>query len=346
MKNNRLQLIKTVASPHGFGVIEIVVVTAIIASVFYGFVQSSIISLKLLQREKENLEATLLASEGLEATRAVRDRSWNSEISWRTLGVPYYPVLLSGRWTLSTTTPGLVDGKYNRYVVFARVFRDASDRIAPAGAIDAETLQITSRATTTAHTIELVTYLTNFPRYVAGSSEAQVISYEDAFTNAELANFPDPANTGGGDPAQSFTTLVSPIKVTKIEIPLRRAIATTSDIYAEIRDSTIGTVLGTSNTVTASTLPASVYTWAEFRFADPVLLAPATKYYIRLRSVPSSTDAGSGTKGPIYWQYRQNSPAPYAGGEAYRFVGKLSNPNDAGQVLNQYDFGFRVYAQQ
>lgn len=335
-------------SNKGFGLIEIVVVTAVITVALFGFLQAGVLAVRLLRNEKENLEATLLAQEALEAVRAVRDESWGAGIAWRTEpplsspSLPYYPVIINGKWTLATTSPGLVNGKYNQYVIFERVNRNASDQIVSSGGTnDPETRKVIARATTTAKAVELVTYITDFQRYIPRSQEAKIIFFEDATTDSNLANFPS-NNAGDGDPAQSFTT-VGAVEVSKVELLLRRITPNPSDLYVELRSSPTGTVLGTSNLIVGSTISASALSWVEFRFSQPVNLAAATTYYIRLRSVPASTDAGSGSAGTISWGYLQTSLSPYAGGVARRYVGRLSNPADEGQLLDQYDFGFRVY---
>lgn len=341
---------KKITAQHGFGLIEVVISTALASLVLFAFLQVETISVRLLRTEKDNVEATLIAQEGLEAVRSVRDESWTNNIGWRTdissPSLPYYPVVENGKWKLATSSPGLVNGKYNRYVIFEKVMRNGSDQIvASGGTDDPGTKKITVRATTTQTAAILTSYLTNFQASLTQPTEAKLIYFEDAPTNADLANFPS-NNSGDGDPAQSFLTLVTPIKVTKIELLLRRATTLPSNMYVELRSSPTGMPLATSIIISASTTSATALTWTEFRFPDAIPLVALTTYYIRLRSVPSSTDAGSGSVGTMHWGYRQTASSPYAGGEARRYVGRLSNPSDSGQVLTQYDFGFRVFALQ
>lgn len=329
---------------NGFGLIEIIIVTAIVSTALFAFSQAGILSVRLLRNEKENLEATLLAQESLEAVRSVRDESWNN-ISVLSNSTSYYPVVQNGKWALLSSSPGFINGKYDRYLVFDQVLRDLQDRIASSGTPDTGTRRVRAitawqkfGATTTA---ELVTYLTDFQGSLPRPQESKVIFFEDAATDADLANFPS-NNSGDGDPAQSFTT-AGAIQVTKVELFLRRTTANPSNIYVELRPTPTGSVLGTSNAITASTMGSSTLSWVEFRFSESVNLNAAAVYHIRLRSSPVSTDAGSGSQGTIHWGYKQTPSSPYAGGEARRYVGRLSNPGDAGQLLDQYDFGFRVY---
>ncbi len=335
----------------GFGLIEIVIVTAIVSVALFAFSQAGALSLRLLRNEKENLEMTLLAQEALEAARAVRDESWGN-IAWRTEpplaspSLPYYPEIVNGKWTLATTSPGPVDAKYSRFVIFEKASRDSSDRIVSSGGTnDPQTRKVIARAASTGRTIELVSYLTDFQSFLPRTGEAVAISYEGAATDGNLASFPS-QNAGDGDPSQSFTTLASAIRVTKAALLLRRAASAPSDVYAELRAGPTGAVLGTSQTVSAVTISGTGPAWVDFRFPDPVALAALTSYTIRMRSVPDSTAALSGSSGTLNWLYTQTASSPYTGGTARRYIGRLSNPADSGQELDQYDFGFKVYALQ
>ena len=332
------------SSEGGFGLIEIIIVTAIVAVALFGFLQAGIVSLKLLRAEKENLEASLLAEEVLEAVRSVRDESWAGNISWRPDNTSYYPTMVNGKWQLATSSVGLINGTYTASTSFSSVVRDAQDKIAASGASDSGTKKVTARVGWGSHQVTLTTYLTDFQSQLNPASEAKSVSYEGAATDADLGLFPS-NNLGDGDPVQSFTT-GSAITVTKVELLLKRATSTPSDIYVELRMSPTGTIVGTSQIITGTTIATSSPAWVEFRFPDSVTLNASTIYYIRLRSQPKATDAGSGSIGPINWSYTQTASSPYAGGTAIRYVGKLSNPNDAGQTMSQYDFGFRVYALQ
>ncbi|QQG45580.1 MAG: hypothetical protein HYW89_01485 [Candidatus Sungiibacteriota bacterium] len=334
---------------QGFGVIEIIVVTAVITVALFGFAQVGIMAVRLLRNEKENLEATLLAEEALEAVRSVRDESWSSNIAVLANSTSYYPSITNGKWTFSSTPPAaLINNRYYRYVVLSEVFRDAQDRISSSGTSDASTRKAIARVewkkASATSTVELVTYIANFQASLSPPQESKVMSFEDATTDGDLPNFPS-GNSGNGDPAQSFTTLSSSLQVTKVELFLRRVTASPSDIYAELRPSPTGVVLGTSNIVTSPTIASSTLSWVPFRFPDLVSLNPSTTYFIRLRSIPSSTDALSGSTGTIYWGYKQTASSPYPGGVARRYVGRLSNPSDSGQLLDQYDFGFKIYDQ-
>lgn len=326
----------------GFGLIEVIIVTAIITVSLFGFLQAGISAVRLLRNEKENLELTLLAGEALEAVRAIRDESWTNNIAPLTASTQYYPMVENGKWKLATAPPALINGKYNRYIYINDVYRDLQDKITSNGiTLDADTQKITAVATSSAKTVTLVSYIANFRESLAPPVEAKDVFFEGAITDGDLANFPS-NDAGDGDPVQTLTT-AGAIEATAVEVYLRRTTANPSDIYAEIRSGPTGAILGTSQIITASTISNSALSWVAFRFPDPIPLSASTQYSIRLRSIPSSADADSGSAGTIHWGYLQSAGSPYAGGDARRYVGRLSNPADIGQLLDQYDYGFRVY---
>jgi len=140
----------------------------------------------------------------------------------------------------------------------------------------------------------------------------------------------------------------SSIEVASIDLYLKR-LGTPSDIFLEIRDtSTVGNVLGRSLIVSGAGLPTSL-SWVRFEFPRSVQLSVTTQYFMRLRSLPSSTIAFSGGAGTIIWGYEHSavSPPAYSGGDVWRFVGANNNPLDQGQRLgpaDQYDFSFRLFS--
>lgn len=329
-------------SRYGFGLIEVVIVTSIITVSLFGFLQAGILAVQLLRDQKENLELTLLAGEALEAMRTIRDESWTNNIAPLAASAQYYPTIENGKWKLASSPSGLINSRYSRYIYINDVNRDALDKIIlSGGTLDANTKKLTAVATSTKKIVTLTSYITNFRESLSPRVETKTIFFEGAATDGNLANFPS-NDAGDGDPVQTLTT-ISAIEVSSIELYLRRTSVNPSDIYAELRTGPTGSILGTSQIITGSTISSTTYSWVSFRFSDPITLNAATQYSVRLRSIPPSTGAGSGSSGIIRWGYLQTVSSPYAGGDARRYVGRLSNPADAGQLLDQYDYGFRVY---
>ncbi|MFY9457917.1 MAG: prepilin-type N-terminal cleavage/methylation domain-containing protein [Candidatus Spechtbacterales bacterium] len=174
---------------------------------------------------------------------------------------------------------------------------------------------------------------------------ATSLEYMSGTLDGDLASFP--SNSGFGDPAQSFRTGADSIYVRQADFYLRKTVASPSDIYLEIREtSTVGNVLGRSWIVDGASLAAS-FGWTSFIFPVPVLLQENTQYFLRLRSLPDSTGAFFGAEGFIYLGYAHSAfvPPAYEGGDAWRYVGRNNTPSDQGQRLgpaDQYDFSFRV----
>ena len=152
------------SSKGGFGLIEIVIATAIASLFLFGLLQTYTLAVKLLRNERELFEATLLADEALEAVRAMRDESWESAIAPLTNAAAYYPVIQNGKWQLATTAPTPISGKYTQGVVLDAVYRDSQDRVNSSGTLDPKTKKVTARVSWGAPSrqVELVTYIADF----------------------------------------------------------------------------------------------------------------------------------------------------------------------------------------
>ena len=154
---------------RGLGMIEIIVVIALIAASFVAILQLSFLERRSQDLAREDTAAYMLARETLEATRVIRDEDW-ANITSLNFDTPYYPILSSGVWEFSATNPGNINVIYTRWVEVSEVFRDGSDNIAPTGTSDIDTVLATSRvswitAGGATRTIELEIYLTNWQTY-------------------------------------------------------------------------------------------------------------------------------------------------------------------------------------
>ncbi len=148
----------------GLGMVEIMVVVAVIIVAFTAILQLFNLQVQTERAKREELQAYALLAEGMEATRAVRDDAWIN-LSALTLGADYYPVILGGAWILSGIDPGPIDG-FTRWVELASVRRDGSDNIVPAGGVvDPGTLLITGyiewQSGSATKTRSVATYLTD-----------------------------------------------------------------------------------------------------------------------------------------------------------------------------------------
>jgi len=162
-------------------------------------------------------------------------------------------------------------------------------------------------------------------------------------TDGDLCSFPGI----NGDCGQSFTMGSQSKEISQVQLYIRKTTTDVSDIYLEIRSqSTIGPVLAQSYTLSANDIPGSL-SWITFTLQNPVTLSANTQYFLRLRSIPDSTNPWAGAKGAIYWGYihSASSPPAYQGGDAWRYIGRNLNPSDPGQQLgpaDQYDFSFKI----
>lgn len=304
-----------------------------ISIALFALVAAASISLKAVSDTTQMHRALFLLEEGIEAARTLRDISWLTHIAPLISGTPYY-LTFNDNWDFTSIDPGAIDALFTRTIVVDDVHRKtADDDIVSVSAPDSKYLDNgTKKVTVTVS-------------WGGAVSETIAEAFEDGSTDGDLGNFPS-FNAGDGDAAQSITTPAgSQITLPRVELFIKRASADPSDIFLEIRNtSTVGTVLATSQTIDGAALPANL-SWVSFTFAAPPVLNPATAYYLRLRSIPDSAVPFSGSQGTLHWGYKQTGSSPYAGGTASRYVGRLNNPSDTGQVLTQYDFAFRAYKQ-
>jgi len=154
----------------GLGMVEIIVVIAIIISTFTAILQVALFERRSQNLARQNSAAYVLARGTLEATRSIRDGNW-SDISSLTYTTPYYLTLSSSAntWELSTSNPGPID-IYTRWIEVSEVFRDGNDDIVTSGTSDADTRHIEAFVSWTigggdTRQIDLETYLTNWQNY-------------------------------------------------------------------------------------------------------------------------------------------------------------------------------------
>ena len=126
---------------RGFGLIEVVVASAIITVSLTGLVFAGQQSLRFSRSNLLEMQAATLMEEGAEAVKLVRDEGW-SNIGALNVGDDYYFSFVSGDWTLSTTANTIDD--FTRTVVFEDVYRDGNDDISASGStLDEETKFVT-----------------------------------------------------------------------------------------------------------------------------------------------------------------------------------------------------------
>jgi len=136
----------TFASPSnvkltkGFGLIELLIATLLIATGLFALSDAVRASFTLLDQTSRASRALALASEGIDAVRTMRQLSWSSYIDPLAPDTPYYFVF-TDRWSPTTIDPGAIDGIFTRTITLADVYRKTGDdRIVDVNASDAKKL--------------------------------------------------------------------------------------------------------------------------------------------------------------------------------------------------------------
>ena len=158
------QKILNKSSGKGFGLIEIIVGSAILTVSLIAISTYFQKSLQLSQDSRKTVQASFLLEEGIEVVKFFRDTSWQN-ISGLTAGTAYYLQFGASKWA-TTSSNIFVDNIFERKIVIDNVSRDANDDIVSSGGTnDADTKKSTvsvswlGRNGTTTKSIS--TYLTN-----------------------------------------------------------------------------------------------------------------------------------------------------------------------------------------
>ena len=159
-------------SPHtthtaraGFGLVEVVIGTAIISITIVGMLAAFNLFLRASLGHTARAQASFLAEEGLEATRFIRDAGWTNVTNLAT-GTPYYLTMSGSAWAASVTATTSL-GSFSRTVTLGDVYRRMSDHdivdisSPDAKALDADARRVVSRVVGRGVDLSLTTYLTN-----------------------------------------------------------------------------------------------------------------------------------------------------------------------------------------
>lgn len=166
-KRKKLKFIEKI---RGIGLIEILIVLAVLAVGFLAVISFLIFSRGVTFQIARVTGATSLAEEAIEAVRGLRDEGWNATIATLDTATPatYYPKVVGDKWTLTTTIQPLINNLYTRTVVVEDVGRDGSSDIDPSGGgtPDPNTKKVTATVTWTEagrnKQATVTTYITNF----------------------------------------------------------------------------------------------------------------------------------------------------------------------------------------
>jgi prepilin-type N-terminal cleavage/methylation domain-containing protein len=133
---------KNIKYNRGFGMIEIVVVSAILVLVVVAVTGAMRLYVILVQSNAEKAQAALLTEEALEVVNIWRDTTWDGLIYPLSVGTPYYIYWNGTRYATSTATT-TSHGSLVTKIVFGAINRNSSDNISQTGTLDPRTRQVT-----------------------------------------------------------------------------------------------------------------------------------------------------------------------------------------------------------
>ncbi|HEY4510493.1 MAG TPA: hypothetical protein VJJ73_01515, partial [Candidatus Paceibacterota bacterium] len=138
------ELLKLNNKKGGFGILEIVIVVAIIGIVVFGFGQVGQLAFRLSSVSSAKIESAFIIQEGMEGVRFLRDRGWDQNINLISPDTDYYLTFSGTDYLLQTTTAPLIQGIFTRTIQFSDVYRDAQDTIigGTSGTLDPSTKKV------------------------------------------------------------------------------------------------------------------------------------------------------------------------------------------------------------
>ena len=183
MKTLKPENIKT-KRQRGLSIIEVILamgIFVVIASASAGVVIHSFSSNRLAE---EQTKAVLLASEGLEAARSIKNQDFANLVSG-----DYEVVSSGGIWQFAPTpTPG---GKYRRTVIVSDVYRDGEGEIVGSGGtLDEETKKVTSSvfwlfSSVRQNILAMKTYFTNWKSIICFWNDYKVVGSGDTVVGSK-----------------------------------------------------------------------------------------------------------------------------------------------------------------
>ncbi|MFA6536660.1 MAG: prepilin-type N-terminal cleavage/methylation domain-containing protein [Candidatus Paceibacterota bacterium] len=131
----------TLKKSRGFSLLEIVIATAILATVLLGSVGALTLAIKIASANTAKIQAAYLAEEGVEAVRILRDNGWAANIASQ--ASPFYLSFNGTTWQ-ATSVNQYVDGIFERKVTLSSIYRDGSKKIVwSGGTLDTNAKKIT-----------------------------------------------------------------------------------------------------------------------------------------------------------------------------------------------------------
>ena len=150
---------------RGFALEEVLVATAIILVFVTALSGAYSLYVRAAFASLHKVQSALLAEEGIEVVKLLRDSSWSLNMAPLSNSTPYYLVFSGGTWK-ATTTKTLVDGVFDRSFTVENVYRNLSiDIVDKGGTLDSGTRLIMVSEAWLNHgattTKSISTYVTN-----------------------------------------------------------------------------------------------------------------------------------------------------------------------------------------
>lgn len=117
----------------GISIVEVIIAIAVVSTVFFAIAQVSILALRASADKNTKAKALVIAQEGMEAARSIRDASWATNIANLNFGAVYYITASSSQWAFTQINPGLIENKFTRTVVLDNTSRNINDDIIDTG---------------------------------------------------------------------------------------------------------------------------------------------------------------------------------------------------------------------
>lgn len=145
----------------GFSVIEVLLASAVFVLFSTGIVMVLLQSLILNRLGEEEAIANQYAVEGIEATRSIRNQSFDALGNTQGTGISR----LDGAWVFSGQN-NVLDGKYQRVIEISDAERNGSDIVESGGTADTDTKKVIVTVTwagpSQENSVVLITYLTRW----------------------------------------------------------------------------------------------------------------------------------------------------------------------------------------
>jgi len=118
--------IEHIHTKQGISLFEVIVAVSIISVILISVVSALQAFLRAGLSAPERVQAIMLAEEGLEAIRFLRDQDWDTNMAVLTDGTAYHLIFNGTSWE-ATTTPQIIAEVFTRIVSVEDVYRRDSD---------------------------------------------------------------------------------------------------------------------------------------------------------------------------------------------------------------------------